>query len=294
MPTSLQQAFLRIALLFLAALFLATLWWMPTNSLIAQETNPSLSEEASNASPLLPDPGFIEAPNVPPSSKKFSLRLRSDFYSRYFSNGVLYSEGPVWQPSLTFEFYDVGITVWGNYVLGNEPNQGEFNEMDLTLYYQRDVGPWSLSASFLAALYINDDPASVNRGPSSLDGYFQVNRKLGPVKVFSDLIIGFLNPDGTVFWDFGVSYRRELPLRFAMETSLLFGIGDARFNKAYFADVGIQANLLVYSLAFPWKPVTGLSLIPSMNFSNLLAPSLRRASPDPTLLWGGLSVVYDL
>jgi hypothetical protein len=39
--------------------------------------------------------------------------------------------------------------------------------------------------------------------------------------------------------------------------------------------------------------VKGISFIPSLSFSNLLAPSLRRASPDPMILWGGLSVAYD-
>jgi len=258
----------------------------------AGENAPHNAKTQPSGPPLLPDPGFIE--NLPPPSKRWSARLRSDFYSQYVWNGVLYSGGPVWQPSATLEIYDVGMTVWGNFVLDDEPNQGEFNEVDLTLYYQRDIGKWSLQASLIAALYLNDDPASRNRGPNSLQGYFQVSRALGPVKVFSDLTVGFLEPAGTILWDFGVSYRRNLPLKFRMETSLLFAVGDARFNKAYFADVGTQANLLVYSLAFPWTPLKGFSFIPSLCFSNLLAPSLRRASPEPTVLWGGLSVVYDI
>ena len=252
----------------------------------------SASETLPNNAPLIPVPGFVE--DLPKAQKHFSLRLRSDFYSRYLWNGVLYSQGPVWQPSLTFEFYDVGITIWGNYVLGDEPNQGEFNEMDITLYYQRDVGKWSFSGSLIACVYVNDDPASINRGPNALQGYFQISRALGPIRIFSDLNVGFLEPAGTLFWDFGVSYQRKLPLNFGLETSLLFGVGDARFNKAYIADVGLQANLLVYSLAFPWQPARGLNFIPSMTFSNLLPSSLRRASPDPTVLWGGLTVRYDL
>lgn len=261
-------------------------------SLPAQETGPAGADTRPSGPPLLPDPGFIE--DLPKPTKRWSARLRSDFYSQYLWNGVLYSEGPVWQPSATLEIYDVGMTVWGNFVLGDEPNQGEFNEVDLTLYYQRDLGKWSLQASLIAALYLNDDPASRNRGPNSLQGYFQVSRALGPVKLFTDLNVGFLEPAGTILWDFGVSYRRNLPLKFRMETSLLFAVGDARFNKAYFADVGMQANLLVYSLAFPWAPLQGFSFVPSLYFSNLLAPSLRRASPEPTVLWGGLSVVYDI
>ncbi|MCE9625640.1 MAG: hypothetical protein K8R69_09360 [Deltaproteobacteria bacterium] len=246
----------------------------------------------SNSPPLDPGPGQVEA--LPKTPKAVSFRFRSDFYSRYLWNGVPYSKGAVWQPSATLEFHGVGVTFWSNFVLGNEANQGQFNEVDITLYYRRSIGKWSLQGSLIGLVYFNDDPASLNRGPNGLQGYFQVSRPVGPVKLFSDLTIGFLEPSGTVFWDFGIGYQKDLPLHFNLETSLLFGVGDARFNKAFIADVGIQANLAVYSLAFPWRPIKGLSLIPTATFSNLLAPSLRKASPAPTVLWGGLSVVYDL
>lgn len=240
--------------------------------------------------PPLPD----ASQHLPLTVKKWTLRFRSDFFSRYLWNGIAYSEGPVWQPAATFELGGAGMTLWGNFVLGDEANQGQFNELDLTLYYRKDLARWSFQASIIGLLYFNDDPASLNRGPNGLQGYFQVIRGVGPVKLFTDLTVGFLEPAGTIFWDFGISYQRKLPGKFGIDTSLLFGIGDARFNKAYFADVGTQANLLLYSLAIPWKASKGLSLVPSITFSRLLAPSLRRASPTPTVIWGGLSVIYEL
>ncbi|MFO1464612.1 MAG: hypothetical protein U1F66_12630 [bacterium] len=258
-------------------------------ALAAEPETPGYGSETDPPSPVSPP----ESAAGQKPSKKFSARFRSDFYSRYLWNGVPFSKGAVWQPSASVEFHGVGLSVWSNFVLDDEPNQGEFNEVDLSLYYRRSFGRWDLQASIIGLIYFNDDPASLNRGPNGLQAYFQVGRRLGPVKIFSDLTVGLLEPAGSVFWDLGVLYHKDLPLHFGLETSALFGLGDARFNRAYIADVGTQANLLVFSLAFPWNPLKGISFIPSVTVSNLLAPSLRRASPDPTVVWGGLSFVFD-
>ena len=77
-----------------------------------------------------------------PPSREFKEHLGfgvyTDIFSRYVWRGLLSSEGAVWQPSISFEAYGVGINVWANFPLIGGPNQGQFNEVDFTLYYHRN------------------------------------------------------------------------------------------------------------------------------------------------------------
>lgn len=245
-------------------------------------------------SPLNPSQGYLEPVGKPDKKKKVAFRIRSDFYSRYMWHGIAYSNGAVWQPSATVEGAGFGFNIWGNFVLNDEPDQGEFNEMDLTLYYQRTVRKLNIQFSLIGAIYMHNETTSLNKGPNTLSGILQLSYPVGPVFFFTSVNIGLVNPGGTVFWDMGVNYQRNLPLRFSLETSGLFGIGDARFNREFIADVGTKANLFEYSLAFPWRPLRGLRFGPSMTISVNLSPSLRRAMAEPTVVWGGLSMSYDL
>ncbi len=223
-----------------------------------------------------------------------AVRFRSDFYSRYMWHGIPFSQGAVWQPSATVEYHGVGFNVWTNFVLSEDPNQGEFNEVDFTLYYGRTVRKLDIQFSLLGSVFINEEPGSLNTGPNSFESILALSHPLGPISLFTNLNVGFLNPGGTIFWDFGVSFHHDLPLHFSLETSILFGLGDSRFNRAYFGVDGTKANLLECSLAFPWEPIKRLSITPSMTVSTLLTTALRSAAADPTIVWGGLSIAYDI
>lgn len=226
--------------------------------------------------------------------KVFHLSVHSDFASRYVWNGLPFSEGAVWQPSFNIEYQGFGASIWTNFVMDDEPNQGQINEIDVTGYYSRKISKLEIDVSLTYSFYPNPDPASLNFGPPVFQGELILTYPVGPIDLFSNLYVSFINPGGGVFWRMGVGYKKELPLHFSLSTYAQFGLSNGPYNTFYIAPVGIRPNLFQYTLAFPWSPLPGFIVRPQMNVSAILAEDLRSALPNPTLIWGVLTLSYNL
>lgn len=226
--------------------------------------------------------------------KKLGVQFTMDFLSRYVWNGLAYSRGPVWQPSASLEFHGVGVSVLGNFVLNDEPNQGQFNEVDFTLYYGITAKKLEIDTSFTFSIYPNDNPASLNFSKDSLYGNLHLAYPAGPIDVFTDLSIWVFQPNAAVFWDLGIGYQRDLPLNFSLSTSALFGMANGKYNRGFVAPgIGSGPSVFSYSLAFPYSPVKGLIFTPQFNFSTLLTQAVRTAAPYATNIWGDLTIGYN-
>jgi len=221
------------------------------------------------------------------------FRANFDFKSRYVWNGIPYSEGLVWQPSAAVEAHGFGVSVLGNFVLDDEPNQGQFNEVDFTVYYGTKIKTLEFDISFTYSIYPNNDPASLNFGPNDLNGTLHLAIPLGPLNLFSDISVWMVAPQGGVFFDFGIGYQRDLPLNFAVSSSLLLGLSNFQYNQGFIGNISGGANVFSYTLAFPWSPVKGLIITPQFNVSTLLKQSLRAAVVFPTNVWGDLAIGYN-
>ncbi|MDX1387189.1 MAG: hypothetical protein R3257_06330 [bacterium] len=228
-------------------------------------------------------------------TEHFGLGVYSDIDSRYVWHGLLSSEGAVWQPSFTVEYYGVGFNVWANFPLIGGPNQGQFNEVDFTLYYNKEFKKFTFHTWIYTALYPNGNPTSLDFGVASLEWDLHISRPVGPILLFTDLGIRFVSAPGSVFWDVGVGYAKTLPLKFAVETSASFAIANGKFTKAHIAETGGTVPYqFEASLAFPWRPLKGFTVTPKMFISTLLNSTIRAATANPTLIWGGVSLSYEL
>src|SRR5918996_4671142 len=76
---------------------------------------------------------------IPKKDEGFSLGFEADFASQYVWRGIALSQGPVLQPSLWLTLGGATFWAWGTFVLNDEPNQGQLNEVDFTFGYGRDV-----------------------------------------------------------------------------------------------------------------------------------------------------------
>jgi len=228
-------------------------------------------------------------------TEHLAFSVHMDFYSRYVWRGFAASQGPVWQPSFTFSFYGVGISVWANFVMGNEPNQGEFNEVDFYLFYHRKVKNLVIDASLLNVLYPGVNSLSDDAGNPSLEFDLLLSYALGPIDVFSFLAVRFISAPGSIYWEGGLGYQKKLPKNFILQTSALVAVGDGRFNEFHVAPgVGTQLNLFEFNLSFDWMPYRGVHLVPSVQVSTLLPQAIRdQIDHDPTIVRGGLSFIYN-
>lgn len=226
-------------------------------------------------------------------TNKLSFSLATDFFSRYVSRGQAASTGPVWQPSAYIAAHGAGFSVWGNYVLNNEPNQGEFNEIDLMPYYGTHFGKVEFDTSMSGIFYVNRNRASLNTNPNSLESDFHLAYPVGFLKVFADSTIQWIGTRGAFYGQIGVRHQWDLKDNFHIKTSTWVGMANNIYNKVNLADVGFKLNQFAFALQFPWAPAKGWGVAPSFHVSTLLPHSLRRAVASPTLVWGGISLTYD-
>lgn len=241
-------------------------------------------------------PDVDEISHVPAETRaqhRLGLGFYSDFYSQYVWRGLPASNGFVWQPSATVEYAGFGFNGWANFPVAPQPNQGEFNEVDLSPYYNKQIEKFTLVTWLDLAFYPNGNPKSLDTGQTSLEWGLHVERPVGPIFLFTDIVAGIVFARGAVFWNMGLGYKKNLPWDFAVQTSALFALANGTFTAAYVAPVGTVPYQVEWALAFPWTPLNGWTFTPKMSVSTLLTEGLRAASPDPTIIWGGLSVAFS-
>lgn len=235
---------------------------------------------------------FLLVPSELAAQEHLIISADSDFYSQYVWRGLPASESFVWQPSLNVQYYGVGFNVWANFPVAPQPNQGQFNEIDLTPYYTRTIEKFTLFTWLDLELYPNRNPKSLDAGETTLEWGLHVQRPVGPIFLFTDVVVGIVFARGGVYWNMGVGYQKDLPWNFAVVSKALFAVANGTFTAAYVAPVGTVPMQFEWSLAFPWTPFHGWSFTPKMAVSTLLDTNLRTASGDPTIVWGGLAVDF--
>jgi len=230
----------------------------------------------------------------PDSWHRVRFQVQSTFSSRYVWNGIPCSRGPVWQPNASLEYRGFGFSVNGNFVLNDEPNQGQFNEVDFTGYYGISIKKWVLEVSVSGSVFPNADPASLNFSEANMGANLHLAYPAGPLDLFTDFSIWFFEPAAGVFWELGIGYQRKLPLKFSIATSASFGLANGRYNESFLGpEIGTGPSVFSYSLSFPWNPWKGFYVTPQFNVSTLLTDAARDSVPFPTNVWGDLTLGYS-
>lgn len=226
----------------------------------------------------------------------FDLLFEFDFFSQYFSKGLPSSNGPVWQPSLNLEAYNIGLSIWSNFVLNDEANQGEFNEVDIIPFYNLKIGNFNFIPGVNFMLFMNKDPASLN---------YSAHNVIRPqwnmsyqVKYFTFYGDGFYyvypaNRFGS-YHDFGTTFHYTFSKLFEIDTSVQIAIGGQRWNAPRIADSGTKVNNFEYALSLTFNISDSFALIPVMHIVTTLPESLRKNLEEPDVIWGGLTLTYDL
>lgn len=225
----------------------------------------------------------------------FSASIEFDFLSKYIWRGLATSRGFVWQPSVAVEAYGFGLNIWANMPVADQPDQGEINEIDFVTYYNFLINNLTLTPSVEVYIYPGTDPASFDYSTSTTVRLnLHVNYKLSNhFDIFTDAEVDVHQTPGALWFTPGFGFHHIIYKTFGLNTSILLGIGDDRFNRAHIADVGTKINLIQYTIAFPWNVWKGLTLKPIMQVYSIPSPSLRRNVADPDSIRGGLNVIYN-
>lgn len=140
-----------------------------------------------------------EADTIAESAEKqptLTVQVESDIYSRYVWYGTAASNGPVWQPSVSVAAYGLKFTTWANFVMDNEPNQGEFNEVDFILTYQNNLKKLNYVLLVEGDIYPNGNPKSLDYSSATLKTGLHLSYPVGPVSIFGDFQALFVSVQG--------------------------------------------------------------------------------------------------
>jgi hypothetical protein len=223
---------------------------------------------------------------IPKKDEGFSLGFEADFASQYVWRGIALSQGPVLQPSLWLTLGGATFSAWGNFVLNDEPNQGQLNEVDFTLGYGRHVRRFFFNA--LLYFYLFPHQAV----PATAEGSLVLGLTFGPVKVYTNQNSDFIANPGGYFGFFGLSYEKRIHPVLSMKTSAEFGWANGSFNRSNFGISKFAANLFDWELEFQWLVKSPFYLRPYLEVDVLLDSDLRRSVADPNIVSGGLGFQF--
>ena len=250
---------------------------------------------------------YINNPAVEGQKRKglaehLMLGLYSLFTTKYMSREYPCSIGPVWQPSATIELYKVGFNVWANFVLNNdEANEGQFNEVDLTLYYTATFGSFTAHPAILAFLMPNGDPASLDYSPHpvTLEADLYLSYDIWKFTISSLTRAGFYASTGQVYSNIGLMFTQPIlnDFSFMVESHLSFGNGKFLTSHAG-GPLDTNVDALAGMIGLTYEPVGGLTFQPNVRYAVHVTPSIRRViRQNPNIqnftIWGGMDVNYS-
>ena len=228
--------------------------------------------------------------------KNLDVLLEFDFFTKYVSKGLPSSEGPIWQPSLTLEAYNVGVSVWSNFVLDNEPNQGQFNEVDITPYYSLRIGKFNFIPSTNFLLFMNKNPQSLNYSSRNvIRPQWHMSYEFGNFIPYADGFYYVYPPHKfATYHDVGLLFHYDFSRSFSIDTSAQVAIAGHAWNKYRIGNVGTEANNFEYALSLNAKINDNFIVSPVIHVVVTLPESVRNDLTQPDFVWGGIMFKYDI
>ena len=220
------------------------------------------------------------------------ISVSTDFTvaSKYVWRGLVLTDDPVLQPSLTLDYKSLNLNVWGNTDLTDaNGTPGEINELDYTLSYSFAVKNVNLTLGVIQYTFPHTDyePTTEIYGSAGLD------MLLSPtVNIYYDV-----DQVGGVYGTVGISHSFSLGEVYkgispSLDLSGSVGYGSPSYNEGYFGvhTSGFVDLLLTAELAIPIDE--HLSVAPFVSFSQVLDSKLRDAVEDDNATFFGASLSF--
>jgi len=224
--------------------------------------------------------------------KDWSVEVDLALNSHYVWRGIHFTDGPVFQPSVTFAWKGLSLNVWGSMDLTDvNGNNDEFNEVDLTLDYSGEAGTVSYSLGVIRYHFPN----------TPFPGTTEVYGSLGLDAPLSPTLTVYYDCDEADGWygTFGLSHAFENIVTFSetcsmsSEVAASVAYADEDYNASYF---GVADSAFVDALVgirFPIAVGDHVTITPSANYSNILDDRLAAAAGKESNFWAGLSLTFS-
>ncbi len=216
--------------------------------------------------------------------------MEVDYVSRYMWRGQRWSRGPVLQPSGWISARDFTFSVWSNFVLGEELQQGKFNEVDFYLSYAGHWGKLTIEPTFQHYVY----PGQNHSPPTGEVALKLAYPLVGGTAFFATQTWDVLEYGGSYFLETGLEWEREVDARTTAEAAFTLGIGSGRFNEVYIGPHVTALNAVVFEAAVTHYLTDKLYIKPHLGISTILDGHLRDQLRGPDTVYAGILVGSDL
>ena len=208
-----------------------------------------------------------------------------DFVSQYVWHGIAWSDGAVKQTSLWISYRDFTLSAWDNYVLHNEPNHLQVNEIDLSLSYTKEIGAFTIEPSLNYYWYPNQEES-----PSTSELAVKLAYAFEPFELFTNHNVDIEEYQGAYFGDIGVGYTKEFNPLVTFESSISLGLGSSRFNETYIGLRESALNVIQGEIAITYAPEHFVYFRPHLAVSSILDDELKDQVEHSSLVYGGMVI----
>lgn len=208
---------------------------------------------------------------------------RLDAVSAYVWRGITFNDGMVLQPSINVAQNGFGVNIWGNMDIGdydNTLNEGEFSEVDATLYYGFDLKPFSISTGIIQYLF-----------PNGAEGTREVFLGLStePLSGVTVGITGYYDFDQVddYYFSFSTGYSHEFANK--LNVGICAAAGYIGEDMSIGQDGGLNDYTFTLNAAYPVTDALGVGAFVAYtgNFDTDVLPD------QDVDVYGGANITYN-
>ena len=218
-----------------------------------------------------------------------SVSLDAAYSSKYVWRGLVGTDDPVVQPSLTFAGDNgVSLNLWGNLETTDvNDNSGNFTEIDYTLDYSWETAGVGLSAGVVNYTFPNTGY------DSTTEAYLAASWD-GPGSPSAAIYYDLDEADG-FYVNLGVGHSvpvSEVPGAPAVDFSASLGLGSSDHNDFYYGEDKFALVDLVLGASMDFSVGESFGVTPFVSYSRVMDSDLRDAVSDPDNFFYGVSVSF--
>ena len=213
------------------------------------------------------------------NAKVISGGAEFDVNSRYLWRSLAFSQGAVWQPSAWIGAAGFTFSVWGNYVLHQEENYFQFNEIDYRISYAREFGPLKIEPAFTSYSYLHQ-PDSPTTGEFEL----RLSYDFGPFSLATAHFFDVWRNPGGYIGEIGIEFERALSGDLTVNAAARVMFANSKFNAYYVPLRKTALNAIVLELGFTLSLTDAISIRPHMEWNLILDGALKTALATSTFV----------
>lgn len=200
--------------------------------------------------------------------------IEADLNSKYIWRSLAWSEGLVLQPSFWTGTGGWSFTLWSNYVLNNEEYRHKFNEIDLRLGYEFDMGDFTIGTAVNIYTYPNQDAIF---SPTTAEFELLVAYTMGSFTFETTHFIDVWDNKGGWVGEIGVEYENAVSGSLTLAAAARVIFANTKFNE-YYIPVGKAAvNALVLEAGLSYSLPGGFYIRPHLEWNTLLDKEVKDA-----------------